>query len=121
MPVAAVLYPSALCYCTSGAQQRQKIETITLIFCGGKQESALLESCLHTVKVPMQIVPLAWQGVKMCANYTLVCFRLLSSSLQSVTPPMQRGLSIGRAPGASQLSRDSRVSSGRGRRGALDK
>lgn len=72
MPVAAVLYPSALCYCTSGAQQRQKIESITLIFCGGKQESALLESCLHTVKVPMQIVPLAWQGVKMCANYTLV-------------------------------------------------
>lgn len=120
MLIAAVLYPSVLCYCTSGAQQWQKIESITLIFCGGKQESALLESCLHTIEVPMQTIPLAWQGVKMCASYPLVCFRLLSSSLQSVTP-MQRGLSIGRAPGASQLSRDSRVSSGRGRRGALDK
>lgn len=64
---------------------------------------------LHTIKVAMQTIPQSkvWQGVEMCAGYPLVCFRLLSSSL--------------RAPGASQLSRDSRVSSGRGRPGALDK
>lgn len=99
----------------NGRKQNQPL----LIFCGGKEESALLESCLHPIEVAMQTVPLAWQGVEMCASYPLVCFGLLSSSLQSVTPCSE--VSTRRAPGASQLPRDSRVSSGRGRPGALDK
>lgn len=77
---------TALLGLSNGRKQNQPL----LIFCGGKQESALLESCLHPIKVAMQTVPLAWQGVEMCASYPLVSFGLLSSSLQSMTP-MQRG------------------------------